>query len=359
MAFNIPSESRKIIDNNQYITHWGLEDPEIRLIRTLLSGKGVRVAVLDSDCQLDHTDLKIPCSNYRDFVVESGRDPAENDEQRHGTFVTGIIGARGIAPGMRGVAPNCELFFGRIVDTHYSGISDETLEKGINWAVEDLQAQVINLSIKDTQCNPKIQGLIQNHIWDAANNNRALTFVCAAGNSIPIPGRSTIEFPAAYQSTLAIGSIYKNGSEAMGSRGNLLDFVAPGESVTSLLPNNTYGESDNLNSSFAAPFVSGLLALFLEDYHACFGSYPSPFKLRRALITTAKDINIQGFDGNSGYGKIGLMKLIIRNRLLKRGIEFKDAALDEIQTEINKLRNSFNDTTLFDRVVKENFTLIN
>ena len=90
------------------------------------------------------------------------------------------------------------------------------------------------------------------------------------------------------------------------------DVSAPGcESggyVRSTFPGNTYG--DYCGTSMAAPAVSGISGLLIEQYRATFGPDPLPSTVKALLIQTAVDLDDatsyynRGPDYASGYGRV-------------------------------------------------------
>ena len=94
------------------------------------------------------------------------------------------------------------------------------------------------------------------------------------------------------------------------------DVVAPGCESTgegyihSTLPGNTYGAPGWCGTSMAAPVVSGISALLIEQYSTTFGSDPLPSTVKALLIHTAEDLDDgtswynPGPDYASGYGRV-------------------------------------------------------
>jgi subtilisin family serine protease len=94
------------------------------------------------------------------------------------------------------------------------------------------------------------------------------------------------------------------------------DVVAPGCEaggegyIRSTLPGNTYGSSEFCGTSMAAPAVSGISGLIIEQYRTSYGSDPLPSTVKALLIQTAVDLNDgtvyynPGPDYASGYGRV-------------------------------------------------------
>ncbi|WP_096203047.1 S8 family serine peptidase [Bacillus sp. FJAT-45350] len=118
-----------------------------------LTGKGIKVAVIDTGIDYKHPDLK---ENYKGGfdVVDCDEDPMETLESQgaptlHGTHVAGIIAANGQ---IKGVAPEAELYAYRALGPGGQGTTEQVIE-AIEKAVED-GVDVINLSLGNTVNGP-------------------------------------------------------------------------------------------------------------------------------------------------------------------------------------------------------------
>jgi subtilisin family serine protease len=94
------------------------------------------------------------------------------------------------------------------------------------------------------------------------------------------------------------------------------DVVAPGCEaggegyIHSTLPGNTYGSPIYCGTSMAAPAVSGISGLIVEQYRTSYGADPLPSTVKALLIQTAVDLDDgtvyynPGPDYSSGYGRV-------------------------------------------------------
>ncbi|MFZ4452990.1 S8 family serine peptidase [Salibacterium aidingense] len=112
-----------------------------------LTGKGIKVGIIDTGIDYNHPDLH---NNYKggyDFV-DQDRDPVEgkssNGEEPtvHGTHVAGIIAANG---SVRGVAPEADLYMYRALGPGGQGSTEQILA-AVEKAIED-EVDVLNLSL--------------------------------------------------------------------------------------------------------------------------------------------------------------------------------------------------------------------
>ena len=208
-------------------------------LHELATGRGVRIAIVDSGVQTEHPDLAGQVVAAENFV-----DGRPYVAERHGTAVAGIVGAladNGI--GIAGVAPQAKLLALRAcwqqsLDTLCTSLG---LAKALHFAVTH-EAVVINLSLS----GPKDRLLGQ--LVDAALS-RGITVVAAADPALPDGG-----FPASHAGVWAVAD------NASGLSARVLH--APGRDVPTTVPGG--GWQLLSGSSYASAHVAGLAALLRE-----------------------------------------------------------------------------------------------
>ena len=126
-------------DTLQYT--WGLQATEVPA--SPRTGRGIRVAVLDTGVDLTHPDLAGRSITATSFVA--GQSP--QDGHGHGTHCVGTACGPRTPQGSRGygVAPDAEVFVGKVLSDEGSGTDAEILA-GIAWAVRN-GCQVISMSL--------------------------------------------------------------------------------------------------------------------------------------------------------------------------------------------------------------------
>ena len=105
------------------------------------TGKGVRVCVVDSGIEADHSAVGALSGSYQ--VVGDNLAVVEvepNDTCGHGTACASII---------RQAAPDCELYSVQVLGAYFSGTGNVLLT-GLRWAVEQ-GFDVINMSLSTTR----------------------------------------------------------------------------------------------------------------------------------------------------------------------------------------------------------------
>lgn len=217
------------------------------------TGRGVRVAVIDTGIDVDHPELRGRIAKQRNFT-ESADSAFTSDI--HGTAVAGVIvAALNSDIGLVGVAPQAQVFALKACWEEHPGAREAvcnsyTLAKAVDFAVSQ-GAQVLNFSLAGPP-DPLLTKLI------AAALARGVVVVAAQG---PDSGSS---FPASLPGVLAVaGSDDLQGGLRFPPRrlapGTL---CAPGVDILTTVPKGHYDFFSG--SSFAAAQVSGVAALLLE-----------------------------------------------------------------------------------------------
>lgn len=230
------------------------------------TGRGVRVAVVDSGIDAEHPDLKGKVKDAVEAVAEGGRvtfRPSKTgDAAGHGTACAGIITT---------VAPDVELHSIKVLGANASGSGDMFLA-GLDYAIKQ-KTQIINLSLGTTK--PQYHGPLHD-LLDMAYH--AGCIIVAAANNLPQPS-----FPSIFSSSLV--SVVKDDSTdpfKFGYRyGEVIEIVAPGVQVRTTWPGGGYRQLTG--NSFACPHIVGIIALIMEAYPDL-----KPFQIKSILYTIAQ-----------------------------------------------------------------------
>ncbi|OYN66297.1 peptidase S8 [Bacillus safensis] len=214
-------------------------------------GANVKVAVLDTGIHAAHPDLNV--AGGASFVPSEPN--ATQDFQSHGTHVAGTIAALDNTIGVLGVAPSASLYAVKVLDRYGDG-QYSWIISGIEWAVAN-NMDVINMSLGGASGSTALKNAV-----DTANN-RGVVVVAAAGNSGSSGSRSTVGYPAKYESTIAVANVNSNNvRNSSSSAGPELDVSAPGTSILSTVPSSGY--TSYTGTSMASPHVAGAAALILS-----------------------------------------------------------------------------------------------
>ncbi|MGG3573167.1 S8 family peptidase [Bacillus gobiensis] len=247
------------------------ETPEgIRLIKAPeiwakgFKGKDIKVAVLDTGCDITHPDLKDQIIGTKNFTDDDeGAPELVNDYNGHGTHVAGTIAADDKNGGISGVAPEAGLLIVKVLSGENGSGAYEWIINGINYAV-DQKVDIISMSLGGPEDVPELHEAITRAVQNG------VLVVCAAGNEGD-GDTATEEFsyPAAYNEVIAVGSVTLTRDSSEFSNVNKeIDLVAPGEKIISTLPGEKYGELTG--TSMAAPHASGSLAIIKQMEESLF-----------------------------------------------------------------------------------------
>ncbi|GAB3089549.1 S8 family serine peptidase [Micromonospora schwarzwaldensis] len=235
------------------------------------TGKGVKVAVLDTGVDLTHPDLAGKVAESRNFSEETDPD----DLVGHGTHVASIIAGSGAASGgkYRGVAPDATLLSGKVCETY--GCTESAILAGMQWAAAEQHATVINMSLGGFD-TPEIDPLEQ--AVETLTAQTGSLFVVAAGND---GADGSVGSPSTADAALSVGAVDRNDDLAdFSSRGPRAgdgaikpDITAPGvEIVAARAANGQIGDpvGDRYVSlsgtSMATPHVAGAVALIAQQH---------------------------------------------------------------------------------------------
>jgi subtilisin len=279
---------------------WGHTPLQIEEVHAQFNqGEGMKCAVLDTGCDLEHPDLRENVASSRDFT-NSPTGP--RDVQGHGTHCCGVIAASNNGSGIVGVAPKAKLVIAKVLGDRGSG-SNRGIAEGIRWALTQ-GVNVISMSLG----SPQPDTLTRQAIQEAAR--MGVFVVCAAGNEGPNEG--TVGFPGGYDESLCVGAVDRNLSAArFSSRGAALDVAAPGVEINSCYPGGRY--SNMSGTSMATPYVAGCLLLYLAELKKRGREQPSFASLLTLLSQTCKELGTPGHDHTFGFGVVqplAMLKLL-------------------------------------------------
>lgn len=267
------------------------------------TGAGTTVAVIDTGFDADHPDLanNISAASYN--IVSNDGDIGGGAD--HGTKVAGIIAAERNGLGTHGVAYETELLAVKAARCSDSGcnfyVSD--LTRAVIYATDNM-AHVINMSLG----GPSGSDRDLNAAISRAANAGAYVVV-ATGNA----SKAEPYYPANLAANASLGGMVV-AVAAVTDGGSLASFsnkcgsamnsclAAPGISIATTKDGAKSATDTTAASgtSFAAPHVSGALALLVQLFPDAYGA--DPRSIAMFMFDGARDLGAAGVDAKYGHG---------------------------------------------------------
>ncbi|MET8751271.1 S8 family serine peptidase [Streptomyces sp. NPDC004667] len=234
-------------------------------------GSGVHVYVLDTGMDLRQPEFTGRATPGADFIgIPDEGDCYGGDGLGHGTFVAGIIGGR-----TYGVAPKAELVRVQAIGCEEGGSSgpgkdtppaaEASVVKAVEWVTAHARRPaVVNMSLNLKTRSPALDAAVQHMV------ESGIPAVVAAGNfNDDACGHS----PAGAHGAIVVAAStaddrHWRDTEGFGSGyGSCVDLYAPGDKVTSAVAGGSGTvTSDSAATSWAAPHVTGAVALYLSAH---------------------------------------------------------------------------------------------
>jgi subtilisin len=161
-------------------------------------GADVGVAIVDSGIDFAHTDLTVAATCFTAYG-------ACQDDNGHGTHVSGIVAALNNTIDVVGVAPAVTLYAVKVLNRRGRG-TDSTIMAGLDWIAEQATVvsppiRVVNMSLGRTGTiddNPALHAAVQ------VLTSAGITVVVAAGNDPTLEVSEQV--PATYPEVIAVAS---------------------------------------------------------------------------------------------------------------------------------------------------------
>ncbi len=217
----------------------------------------MRVGVIDSGIMATHPDLltNVSTSLSKDFINNTY---GSEDENGHGTYVAGLLGARGNNTiGISGICWNVKMISLRVSDS-----SNQWTNTRVISAIEYASANnisILNMSIQNGSYCATLENTIANY--------SGLCVVAAGNISDSDHNFTNIRYPARYNLSNMIVVAATNSADDLGTTSkyhpSYVNLGAPGQAVYTTTINNAqpYSKTIPSGSSLAAPYVAGTLAL--------------------------------------------------------------------------------------------------
>ena len=233
------------------------------------TGKGIRVAVIDSGVESGHPAI---AGTVVDWCRFDGRSDGEliedsaphSDAYGHGTACAGII---------RNFVADVDLVSVKVLGSNLGG-SGAAFAAGLKWCVER-KVDVINLSLGTTRKS------YQSVFYELADRAyfEGVVLVTAANNMV------TPTFPSLFASVISVAC--HDGGNPYEYRYNPtppVEFTAPGINVRAPWLGGSYRTLTG--NSFAAPHITGIVAKIKSKHPDL-----TPFEIKTILRATASNVH--------------------------------------------------------------------
>lgn len=278
----VQDPSAQAIHNNQ---RWHYDMIKVSQAWGVTTGaSSVRIGVLDTGIDSNHPSLSnlVNTSLGRSFAGGTTMDG-----HGHGTHVAGTIASYG---SVSGVMQNATLIPVKVLNNNGTGTM-YGIQQGILHAA-NVSADVINMSLGGGGYDRGIEEAIQTAV------SLGTIVVAATGND----GLSSISYPAAYSSSIAVGSVTSSRTRSSFSNyGSGLELMAPGSNIYSTYPNGQYVTMSG--TSMATPHVAGVIGLMKSV-----NPNLTPSEARNILRNTAQPA---GNMNQYGYGIVDAYAAVI------------------------------------------------
>ncbi|GAA4558301.1 S8 family serine peptidase [Streptomyces collinus] len=282
------------------------------------TGKGVKVAVLDTGVNPDTSSLKGQVLG--DEVPEMVSYKATEDYNGHGTSMAELIAGTGAGGGMQGLAPGAKIVPYRVLS---KGVSSAVKKKTPSVAdaiksAADSDAQIINMSIGTDIIDPDVEKVVK-----YAHSKGKLMFAATGNNA---ESENFIGYPAAYPYVVGVAASDEKGKVGEFSEfGNYVDLAAPGLNVPYWCDATFRSYCDDGDGTSMATAIASASAALIWSAHPDWTAN----QVLRTMIDTAGRTWAKGERSNYvGYGAVRPRR-VLENRDINPG----SAATDPLSFE--------------------------
>ena len=315
-------KQEKVNKKNRSDHEWNVQMINADKIKKNKLKKKIKIALLDSGVDAGN-DISLA---YSISLVPGEEEMTKMfmDGSGHGSSVAGLIAAEDNGEGITGINPNAEIYSIRVLDDANQAPLSRVIE-GIYLAIEQ-KVNIINMSFGLNTYSKALEEAIR------AAAEEGILIVAAAGNT----GDRGVQYPAAYEEVLAVGSVDKQGEVAEHSaKGEEIEIVAPGELVRTTGFLGT--EMVSSGTSLAAPQVAAVASLIWERDPGV----PADF-VRDLLKESA---NLYGEAESYGNGLVDAEYALDHYDEFKRNINSRGKSEQDLRIEENKEKiTTFEDT---------------
>lgn len=242
-----------------------------------LTGLGIKVAVIDSGVNLSADGLSEANIAQGYNYINDSYDISDSSLSQHGTRITQIICASDSGGSLTGIAPGTEIVPLKCFENGTATL--DVLLRALNDANNIYGCKVINMSWGMEEQSKSLEEAME------CAKAAGVILIAAAGNE----GNSVVNYPAGYDEVIGVGAVDSNLNLATFSQiNNSVYITAPGVGIGGIQSNGT---------SFAAPFITAMAALLLENDVTM-----TPADFSALLSVRGMDLGTENYDTSYGYG---------------------------------------------------------
>lgn len=253
---NLVEDNPAVIQENvDYYNEEGWEEKYLHLNSNTFTGKGIKIAVLDTEIDSNMCDK----SMYKGTFLK---------RRLHGDQVTQLI---------KKISKNVSIYCVPVASP--SGyVKEEDFIKGLKWAIKQ-NVDIINMSLGFKRAIEKVEPILM----EAYKNN--IVLIAAAGNE----GHGKLDYPSSSPYVISVGALNTNADRwTYSNYGSELDFLLPGSSIK-------IGDEFVEGTSFSAAILTGMVARIEEEFP---NSTPG-FIFKQLVKMTSNETRINDY---KGYG---------------------------------------------------------
>lgn len=251
--------------NSKEVIPWGVKDVINPKLMSKYTGKGIKIAILDSGIDFNHPDFG---GNIQKGYNVLNPSALPIDDYGHGTLVAGIIAAQNNKFGIVGIAPEADVYPVKVLDGYGEGNINDIV-KGIDWCINN-KIQIINMSFAILDDKP----MLSNSIKKAIDSN--IIIIASANNSYG----GEVGYPASYDDIISVTAVDCNHKIAESAPVGKIDFCSPGVNILTTNANDGYSLANG--TSLSTAYITALTALILQN--------PADFELSSISKCSQKDV---------------------------------------------------------------------
>lgn len=283
----------------------------------------VRVAILDTGISPTHVDLvgRYDLAASTSFVAS---EPTVEDENFHGTFVSGIVSANNI--GIAGMAPHITMVGVKVLNKFGVGTFADVIA-GILYATDVADVDIINMSLGayfPKSSAGSLIGMLSKAV-NHANTNGILVVASAGGNAsdldhdadfIHVPSQSgsatSVNATGPLDNLASYSNFGVTGVNVAAPGGNFGDLPTPtfglviGPAAPAVVGGNTSSYFLASGTSFSTPIATGIAALIDSRHNGSLNGG----QLRTKIEQSSDDLGAPGVDENYGHGRVNAFKAV-------------------------------------------------